>query len=99
MDNAIIGSVIVATISGLTTIITSCIQRKETRVSSSRESILQLILEDKINVSEGKLPNNKENILHEFDRYKQNGGNSYVGSKVDEYLEWYKSVENKFKER
>lgn len=59
---------------------------------ASRQSILQLILEDKINVMEGKIPENKENILHEYDQYKANNGNSYVKGKISDYLTWYDQI-------
>lgn len=39
---------------------------------------------------EGKLPENHKAILDEYDRYKKNGGNSYVVEKVEDYLKWYK---------
>ena len=59
---------------------------------SARQSILQLILEDKINVMENKIPENKENILSEYDEYRANNGNSYIHDKVDDYLEWYDRI-------
>ena len=85
----LIGSVIVAIISGAVTLVTSHYDKKDNRMHAARQSILQLILEDKINVMEGKIPENKENILTEYDDYRANNGNSYLHDKVDDYLEWY----------
>ena len=60
---------------------------------------MQLILEDKFNYSEGKLPENRESIQEEYDEYRANGGNSYIHDKVEEYLEWYSNVEKEFEKR
>ena len=88
----IIGSIIITVITGAVTIITSHYGKKDSRMHAARQSILQLILEDKINVMEGKIPENKENILTEYDEYRANNGNSYIHDKVDDYLEWYNGV-------
>lgn len=88
----IISPIIVACISAVVTLVTSHSDRKENRMHASRESILQLILEDKVNVDHGKIPENKENILHEYDEYRQNGGNSYIVEKVKDYLIWYEET-------
>ena len=44
-------------------------------------------------VQEDKLPTNYQNVLHEFDIYKKNGGNSYMEEKVTEYKKWFAEVE------
>lgn len=93
----IIGSIIVALISGGVTLITSHYNKKDSRMHSARQSILQLIMEDKINVMEGGIPENKENILTEYDEYRANNGNSYIHEKVDDYLEWYDKIIKKMK--
>ena len=85
----LIGSVIVAIISGAVTLVTSHYDKKDNRMHAARQSILQLIMEDKLNVMEGKIPENKENILTEYDEYRANKGNSYVSDKVEDYLMWY----------
>lgn len=92
----LIGSVIVAIISGAVTLVTSHYDKKDNRMHAARQSILQLILEDKINVQEGKLPENRYNIQTEYDEYRANGGNSYVHDKVEDYLEWYDQVEKNY---
>ena len=88
----LIGSIIVAVISGTVTLITSHYDKKDSRMHAARQSILQLIMEDKLNVMEGKIPENKENILTEYDEYRANNGNSYIHDKIDEYLEWYEDT-------
>ena len=70
--------------------------KKDNRKLAARHSILQLILEDKINVQEGKLPENRYNVQTEYDEYRANGGNSYVHDKVEDYLEWYDQVEKNY---
>lgn len=80
---------------GLISIIPALLNRKESRVNFSRIAIICLITEDRLNMHLGKLPTNKEAILHEFDTYSENGGNSYIKEKVDTYLE---EVENFLKE-
>ena len=35
------------------------------------------------------MPDNYQNVLHEFDIYSKNGGNSYLAGKVDDYKHWY----------
>jgi L-lactate utilization protein LutB len=91
----LIGSVIVAIISGAVTLVTSHYDKKDNRMHAARQSILQLIMEDKLNVIEGKIPENKENILAEYDEYRANKGNSYVHDKIEDYLEWYDEVVKK----
>ena len=88
----IIGSIIITLITSAVSIITSHYNKKDSRMHSARQSILQLILEDKINVMENKIPENKENILSEYDEYRANNGNSYIHDKVDDYLEWYDKI-------
>lgn len=89
MTEQVIISLITITIPSITTIITSLIARKDNYMHNSKQSILQLIVEDKIRVMEGGIPENKQNILKEFDEYSKKGGNSYVHEKVDNYIKWY----------
>lgn len=69
--------------------------KKEARKHAAKQSIMQMIMQDEINVIQGKLPENFENVLIEFDEYKLSGGNSYVSSKVNDYMEWYKKLNKK----
>jgi hypothetical protein len=66
--------------------------KKQANKHSARQSIMQLILEDKVRVMEGGLPENYQAILDEFDEYRDNGGNSYISQKVDDYIGWYENL-------
>ena len=48
-----------------------------------------MIMEDRL-WNEGKLPVTYQNILHEYDIYHENGGNSYITEKVESYKTWFK---------
>lgn len=85
-------ALITVLIPSLTTIITSLIAKKDNYMHNAKQSILQLIVEDKIRVMEGGIPENKQNILKEFDIYSKKGGNSYVHEKVDNYVKWYNLI-------
>ena len=76
----------------VTTIISSLLAKRDNYLHNAKQSILQLIVEDKIRVMEGGIPENKQNILKEFDEYEAHKGNSYVHEKVDSYLKWYKTI-------
>ena len=101
-NNKSMDSTLSTIITGIITIITIILKSKSDRKNNnmhfSRNSILLLINEDKVNVQYGKLPENKESILEEYDEYRANGGNSYIHDKVEDYLEWYANVEKDFKE-
>ncbi len=92
MKDQVIISLISIMIPSTTTIITSLIARKDNYMHNAKQSILQLIVEDKIRVMEGGIPENKQNILKEFDEYSKKGGNSYVHEKVEDYLKWYENI-------
>lgn len=91
----IIVALITVLIPSVTTIITSKQAKKENYMHNAKQSIFQLIVEDKIRVMEGGIPENKQAICDEFDTYQKDGGNSYVHEKVDDYLEWYSSIARK----
>ncbi len=82
-------AIIVALISAGTTIITSLAQRRTMARNAAKQSILQMISEDQLAVLYGSLPTNYQNVLHEYDIYHKNGGNSYVTQKVEEYKQWF----------
>ena len=92
MMKEIIMALITIGIPSLTTIITSLIAKRDNCMHNAKQSILQLIVEDKIRVIEGGIPENKQNILKEFDEYSKRGGNSYVHEKVENYTKWYSTV-------
>lgn len=93
--------IIIAAISAgfptIATIITALLQARTASKNAAKQSILQMILEDRMDYREGKLPTNYQNILHEFDIYTKAGGNSYVKQKLDDYIEWYERVQESWK--
>lgn len=89
---SIIDTAITICIPAVVTLITGKKIRKQANKHSARQSILQLIVEDKVRVLEGNLPENYQAILDEYDEYRGNGGNSYISQKVSDYLAWYKKV-------
>lgn len=93
MSDAVVIALISAGFPTLTTVITAILQRRVGNMHDARHSILQLIMEDHLAVHEGHLPTNYQNILHEYDVYKKNGGNSYLLEKVEEYKKWYAKIE------
>lgn len=97
MSEAVIIALISAGFPVLATAITAYIQQRATNRNAAKQSILQMILEDHVAVSEGHLPTNYQNILHEFDIYSKNNGNSYVAEKVDEYKKWFITIEKEGK--
>lgn len=84
----IIVTAITICVPAIVTLATGKKLKRQANRHSSRQSILQLILEDKVRVMDGGLPENYQAILNEFDEYRANNGNSYVSQKVDDYIEW-----------
>lgn len=86
---------IIGTVGGilptLATIVSACLQSRANKKNFAKQSILDLINEDKTEALYGNLPSNYQNVLHEYDLYSKNGGNSYVTEKVKAYKEWYTS--------
>ena len=66
--------------------------KRQANRHACRQSILQLIIEDKMAVMEGKPPENYQAILDEYDEYRHNGGNSYISQKIDDYINWYENL-------
>lgn len=93
MSDAVIIALITAGFPTLTTAITAVCQSRAAKKNAAKDSILQMIMEDHLSVLEDGLPTNYQNILHEFDIYSKNGGNSYVHEKIDDYKKWFKHVE------
>lgn len=92
MEDIIIAAITIC-IPSTATIVTALIQGRTMNKYAARQSILQMIMEDHLAVSEGKLPTNYQNILTEYDVYTKNGGNSYCSEKVEEYKNWWKQQE------
>lgn len=93
MNEQIIISIITAGLPVLATAISSLANRRRMDRNAAKQSILQMIMEDHIAVHEGHLPTNYQNVLHEYDIYHKNGGNSYVSEKVEEYKSWFTKIE------
>lgn len=93
MTEQIIIALITAGLPVLATIITTIIRGRASEKHSAKQSILQMILEDHLAVNEGQLPTNYQNILHEYDIYHKNGGNSYVQERVEEYKRWFARIQ------
>lgn len=85
-------AIVTAGIPAFVTLVTTTSVKRQANKHSSRQSILQLILEDKVAYMEGKLPENRQAILDEYDEYLKCGGNSYVHKKVEEYESWYQTI-------
>lgn len=82
-------------IPAIATVVVAFIQGRLMSRHAARQSILQLIMEDHIAASEGRLPTNYQSVLLEYDNYKKAGGNSYVTEKVEAYKAWFKEQEEK----
>lgn len=96
MDGGLV-QIIVATITvcipALVTIFTTKSVKRQANKHSTRQSILQLIMEDKLAVMvEHKLPENYQAIMDEYDEYHACYGNHYIDEKILEYKAWYKEV-------
>lgn len=98
MEDIII-SIITVGVPSATSVLVGFFNYKVASRNSAKSSILQLIMEDRMDWKDGKFPSNYQAVLHEYDIYKKNGGNSYVESRVDDYKKWYKEIqEQKAKE-
>lgn len=93
MSEAVIIALISAGFPVLATAITALLQRRSNEKHAAKQSILQMILEDHVAVNEGQIPTNYQNILHEYDIYHKNGGNSYITEKVGDYKTWFIKVQ------
>lgn len=93
MSEAIIIALITAGFPTCATALTAFFQSRTSKKNAAKQSILQMILEDHMAVQEGHLPTNYQNVLHEFDIYSKNGGNSYVAEKVEDYKRWFIEIE------
>ena len=93
MSESVLIALISAGLPVLATVLTTILRGRASTKHSAKQSILQMIMEDHMAVAEGRLPTNYQNILHEYDIYSKNGGNSYVESKVNEYKRWFVQLE------
>lgn len=93
MPNEVLIALISAGIPTLATTVTAIIQSRASTRHAAKQSILQMILEDRVAVQEKSLPMNYQNVLREYDDYHKNGGNSFVTDKVNNYKEWFSQIE------
>lgn len=93
MTEGIIIALISAGIPTVATAITAYFQAHSSNKHAAKQSIFQMILEDHVAWQERKLPTNYQNILHEYDEYHKNGGNSYVTEKVEDYKKWHARIQ------
>lgn len=86
-------SAVAAAVPSLVTAMTAARQANETKKHAAKQSILQMIMEDRMRVElYKKPPENYQAIMKEFDVYTKAGGNSYVHDRVIAYEEWYKAL-------
>lgn len=93
MSDSVLIALIAGGFSSATSIVLAVLQARITNRNAAKQSILQMIMEDHLSHSEDKLPTNYQNVLHEYDIYHKNGGNSYVTEKVDDYKKWFMTIE------
>lgn len=86
-------NVIAVGVPSATSVIVGFFNYKVASRNSAKSSILQLIMEDRMDWKDGKFPSNYQAVLHEYDIYKKNGGNSYVEERVNQYKVWYKEIQ------
>ena len=91
----IIVAVITVCVPTLATVLSTKAMKRQANKHSTRQSILQLILEDKIAIMEHKLPENYQAIMDEYDEYHNCYGNHYIDEKIVEYQNWYKETTKK----
>lgn len=66
--------------------------------NAAKSAILNMMTQDVIRAELlHKMPENHKAILEEYDKYKKNGGNSYVRAKIADYEEWYIGYSSKGK--
>ena len=88
----IVVALITVCVPTLATIFTTKSVKKQANKHSTRSDIMQLIIEDRVRVMEGKLPENYQAIMDEFTEYSSCGGNRYIDEKIEDYKSWYKSL-------
>ena len=81
-------SAIAGALPTIATIVTALLQNRTSSRHNAKQSIFQMILEDKVAVLFNGVPSNYQNVLNEYDIYHKNGGNSYVTEKVEAYKRW-----------
>lgn len=93
MSEAIVIALITAGLPVIATIITTLQQNRTSARNAAKQSILQMIVEDQLAVLYHEMPTNYQSILHEYDIYHKNGGNSYITEKVENYKTWFIKIQ------
>lgn len=94
MEDIIVTAISVG-VPSITSVVVGIINYKTSAKNSAKASILQLIMEDRMDWKDGKFPSNYQAVLHEYDIYTKAGGNSYVKERVEAYKAWYKEIQEK----
>lgn len=81
----IIVTAITVIVPATVTLISGVKTRKQAAKNAARSSILTMILDDRIKMICREIPENYHAIHDEFDVYSENGGNSWLHEKIDEY--------------
>lgn len=92
MSEAIVIALITAGLPVIATVITTMQQNRTNARNAAKQSILQMIVEDQLAVLYHEMPTNYQSILHEYDIYHKNGGNSYLTNKVRDYEDWFNKI-------
>jgi len=92
MSEAIVIALITAGLPVIATVITTLQQNRTNARNAAKQSILQMIVEDQLAVLYHEMPTNYQSILHEYDIYHKNGGNSYLTNKVRDYEDWFNKI-------
>lgn len=100
MNDVVINSLITAGLPALVTLITFFSTNRSAKMHAAKQSILQMIMEDKVAwLIDKDFPTNYGRVLDEYEIYHKNGGNGEVTKKVNEYKKWYEEVENSLKQK
>ena len=100
MPTEIIVALISAGIPALVTIATAVFQLRTSRQHAAKQSILQMIMEDKVAwIIDKEFPTNYGRICDEYVVYHKNGGNGEVTKKFEEYKAWYYEIEKTLKKK
>lgn len=99
MPTEVLVALISAGVPALVTIISHIAGSNDFKRHAARQSILQMILEDKVSwYVDHDFPVNYGSVCDEFAEYKKKGGNGATAKKVEEYKEWYAKVESELRE-
>lgn len=93
----IIVTIITICVPAFVTLFSGMRTRKQANRNAARSSILTMILDDRIRMMRNEVPENYHAIHDEYDVYSENGGNSWLHQKIDEYDRTVDSFERAIK--